>query len=107
MGIKIGTKLSFENHVSYLCKKASQKLHALARIANYMDVSKRKCLMKVFVTSQLNYCPLIWIFHSRELNNRINRIHEQALKLVYQDNSLSFAEVLEKDNSVTIHQRNL
>ena len=105
--MKIGTKLSFENHVSYLCKKASQKLHALARIANYMDVSKRKCLMKVFVTSQLNYCPLIWIFHSRELNNRINRIHEQALKLVYQDNSLSFAEVLEKDNSVTIHQRNL
>ena len=105
--MKIGTKLSFENHVSYLCKKASQKLHALARIANYMDVSKRKCLMKVFVTSQLNYCPLIWIFHSRELNNRINRIHEQALKLVYQDNSLSFAEVLEKDNSVTVHQRNL
>ena len=81
--MKIGTKLSFENHVSYLCKKASQKLHALARIANYMDVSKRKCLMKVFVTSQLNYCPLIWIFHSRELNNRINRIHEQALRLVY------------------------
>ena len=105
--MKIGTKLSFENHVSYLCKKASQKLHALARIANYMDVSKRKCLMKVFVTSQLNYCPLIWIFHCRELNNRINRIHEQALKLVYQDNSLSFAEVLEKDNSVTVHQRNL
>ena len=105
--MKIGTKLSFENHVSYLCKKASQKLHALARIANYMEVSKRKCLMKVFVASQLNYCPLIWIFHSRELNNRINRIHEQALKLVYQDNSLSFAEVLEKDNSVTIHQRNL
>ena len=105
--MKIGTKLSFENHVSYLCKKANQKLHALARIANYMDVSKRKCLMKVFVTSQFNYCLLIWIFHSRELNNRINRIHEQALKLVYQDNSLSFAEVLEKDNSVTIHQRNL
>ena len=40
-------------------------------------------------------------------NNRINRIHERALKLVYQDNSLSFAELLEKGNSVTIHQRNL
>ena len=107
LGIKIDTKLSFENHVSYLCKKASQKLHALARIVNYMDLSRRKCLMKAFVTSEFNYCPLSWIFHSRELNNRINRIHERALRLVYQDNSLSFAEVLEKDNSVTIHQRNL
>ena len=106
-GIKIDTKLSFENHVSSLCKKASQKLHALTRIANYMDLRKRKCLMKAFVTSQFNYCPLIWMFHSRELNYCINRIHERALRLVYQDNSLSFAELLEKDNSVTIYRINL
>ena len=72
-----------------------------------MDLSKCKNLMKAFVTSQFNYCPLIWMFHSRELNNRITRIHERALRLVYQDNSLSFAELLEKNNSVTIHQRNL
>ena len=107
LGIKIDTKLSLENHVSSLCKKASQKLHALARIVNYMDLSKHKSLMKAFATSQFNYCPLIWMFYSRELNNCINRIPERALRLVYQDNSLSFAELLEKDNSVTIHQRNL
>ena len=47
------------------------------------------------------------MFHSRELNNRNNRIHERALRLVYQDNSLSFAKLLEKENSVTIYQRNL
>ena len=72
-----------------------------------MDLSKRKSLMKAFITSQFNYCPLIWMFNSRELSNRINRIHERALRLVYQDNSLSFAELLEKDNSMAIHQRNL
>ena len=49
----------------------------------------------------------MWMFHSRKLNNRINRIHDRALRLIYQDNSLSFAELLEKDISVTIHQRNL
>ena len=47
------------------------------------------------------------MFHNRKLNNRINRIHDRALRLIYQDNSLSFAELLEKDISVTIHQRNL
>ena len=107
LGIKTDNKLLFENHASSLCKKTSQKLHALARIVNNMDLSKRKCLIKAFVTSQFNYCPLIWMFHSRELNKRINSIHERALRLVYQDNSLSFAELLQKDNSVTIHQRNL
>ena len=104
LGIKTDNKLLFENHASSLCKKTSQKLHALARIVNNMDLSKRKCLIKAFVTSQFNYCPLIWMFYSRELNKRTNSIRERALRLVYQDNSLSFAELLEKDNSVTIHQ---
>ena len=57
LGIKIDIKLSFENHVSSLCKTASQKLNALARTVNYMYLSKRKSLMKAFVTSQFNYCP--------------------------------------------------
>ena len=78
LGVKIDSKLSFENHVSSLCKKASQKLHALARVVNFMDLAKRKKLMKAFMTSQFNYCPLIWMFHSRQLNNLINKIHERA-----------------------------
>ena len=59
LGVKIDSKLSFENHVSSLCKKASQKLHALARVVNFMDLAKRKSLMKAFITSQFNYCSLI------------------------------------------------
>ena len=72
-----------------------------------MDLSKRKSLIKTFVTSQFNYCSFISMFHSRELNNHINRIHERALRLIYQDNSLSFAELLGKDNFVTIYRINL
>ena len=62
--------------------------------------------MRSFITSQFSYCPLIWIFHSRNLNNKINRIRELALRLVYQNN-LSFSEFLDLDNSVTVHQKNL
>ena len=85
LGISIDTKLSFAHHITSLCKKASQKLHALARIAHYMDFEKRRSLMKAFVISQFNYCPLIWMFHNRALNNRINKIHERASRLVYQN----------------------
>ena len=47
------------------------------------------------------------MFHNRALNNRINKIHERALRLVYQNKNLSFRELLELDNSATMHQRNL
>ena len=63
--------------------------------------------MKAFVISQFNYCPLIWMFHNRALNNRINKIHERTLRLLYQNKNLYFSDLLELDNAVTIHQRKL
>ena len=106
LGVKFDSNLSFEAHVTSLCKMASQKLHALARISHYMDLNKRRSLMKAFITSQFSYCPLIWMFHSSKLNNKIKRMHERALRLVYQNN-LSFSELLDLDNSVTVQQKNL
>ena len=46
------------------------------------------------------------MFYGRSLNNKINRIYEQALRLIYQHN-LSFSELLNLGNSVTVHQKNL
>ena len=63
--------------------------------------------MGSFIMSQFSYYPLIWICHSRRINNRINKLHERALKLAYNDKSSSFRELLEKDNSVTINKRNI
>ena len=72
-----------------------------------MTLNKRRILMKSFIISQFNYCPLIWMIHNRGLNNKINHIHEKALRIVYNDYSFSFEDFLNKDESVTIHQRNL
>ena len=47
------------------------------------------------------------MFHSRTLNNRINRLHERALRIVYKDNHSSFKQLLNMDGSVTIHERNI
>ena len=85
LGITIDSNLTFENHINNICKRASQKLNALARVAPYMNMQKRRIIMKSFVTSQFGYCPLIWMFHSRRLNNKINSIHERALRITYQD----------------------
>ena len=47
------------------------------------------------------------MFHNRTLNRKINRLHERALRIVYKNDSLTFQELLTKDNSFTIHERNL
>ena len=107
LGVTIDNKLNFDEHVSKLCKKASQKIHALARISNCISQDKLRIIMSAFIESQFGYCPLVWMFHSRALNNRINTLHERALRLVYKDPHLTFEELLRKDNSFCIHHRNL
>ena len=57
--------------------------------------------------SALSYFPLTWMFHNRLINNKINRLHERCLRIVYNDNQSTFEELLEKDNTVSVHQRNL
>ena len=47
------------------------------------------------------------MIHSRGLNNKINQIHEVALRIVYDDYSSTFEDLLNRDKSVTIHKRNL
>ena len=107
LGVRIDNKLNFDEHVSNICKKVSLKLHALARVSHYMSREKLRLILKAFIESQFGYCPLVWMFHSRTLNNRINRLHERALRLVYEIPSLTFEQLLKKDNSFTIHHRNL
>ena len=82
LGVKIDYKLTFDNHVANLCKKANNKLRALARAKPYMTIEKRKLLMNSFFNAQLNYCPLIWMLHSRCNNNKIKYLHERCLRLI-------------------------
>ena len=79
LGNTIDHKLKFNEYANNLCKKANQKLHAIARISNYMSKDKLRSIMKAFITSQFDYCPMVWKFHSRILNSRINKIQERAL----------------------------
>ena len=57
--------------------------------------------MKTFIEAQFNYCPLIWMCHSRDLIKKINKLHERALRVVYQDKHLTFEQLLNKDGPNT------
>ena len=103
LGIKIDNNLTFEEHIEELCRKASQKVNLLARISSLMRFEQRQRIVNSFIT----YCPLVCIFHSRRLNNRINHIHERALRIIYHDYNFSFKELLRKDSSLSIHQKSL
>ena len=107
LGITIDSDFAFGEHINMLCRKASQKLHALSRISQYLSQHKKRILFKTFIMSQFNYCPLVWMCHSRGLNNKINNIHKRALRIVHQDKKSNLQDLLQKDKSVSIHIKNI
>ena len=96
LGVTIDNKLNVNNHLQKILKKANQKVHVLARTTPYMSIHKRKLLMNSFFISQFNYSPLVWMCHSRLMNNKINRLHEKCLRIVYSDKTSFFEEFLDE-----------
>ena len=84
-----------------MCIKASRKLQTLALVAPCIDLSKGKFGKSGLSNLQFTYCSLVWVFHSRKLNNKINRLHGSRLKLD-NDKQLTSKELLEKDDSISI-----
>ena len=102
----IDRNLNFKGHTKNIRRKAGQKLSTLLRTSSHINTDKKVLLYKSMIKSQFAYCPLVWMFCFRKSNNLIFKVHERALKLIYQDNC-NFEVLLEKQHDFSIHQRNL
>ena len=71
-----------------------------------MNESKKRILMNSFFSSQFSYCPLVWMFHSCALSNKINRLHERCPRIAYHDKKSTYENLLVRERSVSVQVRN-
>ena len=95
------------SHIHDICQNAGQKLNAISRITPYMDFVKKRFQVNILFYSLFNYCQLVWMCHDQTNNNKINRIHERCLHLIYNDKKSSFVDLLEIERFVSIHHGDL
>ena len=105
LGCHIDRELKLNDHVSNKYKTAGKKLNALIRLCNTLPFHRKRLLMKAVIESQFAYCPVVGLFHSKALNTKINLLHYRAF--VHQDELCTSQELLIKDNSVSVHHRNI
>ena len=105
LGLNIDYKLNFKRHISNLCKRAAARLNAINRLAysGILNTNSKKVLIESFVQSQFNYCPLIWHFCSNESTKKMEKIQERALRLLLNDKSSSYEELLVNGKKTTLH----
>ena len=107
LGIQIDNKLKLNKHIHGLCSKVNQKVSAFARLNTYLSPDQATKICNTIIVSNFNYCPLVWLFCSDAANDEINRAHKRCLRILYQDYESSFQLLLSRDNSQTIHVKNL
>ena len=80
-----------------ICSKANRKLTIISRMLKYFTFKEKRILVRSYFESQFKYFPLVWMFHRRPINNRINYLHERALRVIYDDSTFSFVSHLERE----------
>ena len=82
LGIDIDFRLNFDNHISNICKKASQQLNVLKRIGNCLSRLNKLSIFHTFILSNFNFCPLAWQFCSEDNTIKMEKVQERALRFV-------------------------
>ena len=85
LGVTLDNNLNFNSLISKICKEASKRINALVRIAKYLDDSQKNMILNSFFFSHFNYCALVWMFSSKEANNKIEKLHKWALQIIHND----------------------
>ena len=73
LGVDIDNRLTFHSQINNMCRKAANQLNALKRPSVQMGKNEIMVLMKSFILSNFNYCPLVWRFCSKTDNDRMEK----------------------------------
>ena len=102
LGITIGTRLSFDDHISKLCNKAFMQLNSIFRLKKYMSQKELEVVLNSSIYSNFNYCPLVWHFSTNKSIEKIENIHKHCLRLTLNDSKSDYKTLLDKTKTLAI-----
>ena len=80
LGVDIDNQLTYHSHINNICRKAMNQINALKRLSVHMGKNKKMVLMKSFILSNFNYCPLVWHFCSKTNTDRMEKIQNEPFE---------------------------
>ena len=107
LGVNIDDQLSFNGHISILCKKAGKQLNALLRLSRVLSQEAKYKLFDTFILSCFNFCPIVWHFCSDECTRMIENMQKRALRYVFNDFNSAFGELRNLANKPLLYVQRL
>ena len=90
----------FQSNVS---RKTAQQTNALRRIVKYIPIECIFNIYQAFISSNFNYCDIVWHFCSNRSTYKIEKAHTNALRVTLNDNTSSYSDMLEVVKRPTLY----
>ena len=100
-------ELSFSNHVSDICKKASQKVGVLARLRDLISCETKLHLYLTATIPNLTYCHTVWHFCRASHRRKLERVQERALRIIFNSKTDTYDALLSRAKLPSLHNRRL
>ena len=102
LGVVIDDRLNFDEHVSMCCTKAARQLNAIASISKYLAFKSETIIYNSFILSNFNYCPLAWHFCGKTNNQKLDKLQERSLRILYCEYSSHFQDLMGNTSTKSI-----
>ena len=107
LGLEIDSKLSFDKHITELCKESTGQLNSLCKLKSFLNVDQRKILVISSICVNYNYCQLVWHICSKKLMKEIERIQYRVLQFLHNDYDYDYNTLLKKSDKCSMEVRRL
>ena len=107
LGVTFDRKLTFNKHISGMCRKSAYQLNAFARISGFLNTRCNLKILNAFILSNFMYCPLVWHFCTPPDTRKIEKVQLRALRTVYTDSIASYEELLKRSSKVPLYVKRL
>ena len=68
-----------------------------------LSIENRACIYNAFLASNVSYCNTVWHFCSNRSLYKLEKAHKQALRVVLNDCTSSYSDLLNKMERPTLH----
>ena len=107
LGVNIDSKLTFDKHVTVVCSKVNKQLQVIKRFKRLVSRKTRQRLYNTFIQPVFQYCSDVWHHCGTHIKDKLEQLNKQALRVVLDDQSSNYEELLHKLHTVTLEQRRI
>ena len=102
-GITVDNILSFNVHISNICKSAAKQLNVLFRMRHVLSEENKMKILNAFVLSNFNYCPMVWHNCGNTNTKKMEKLQERGLRFVYNDFISTYQVLLTKSGKSLLY----